>query len=91
MVRWTLNVVKVLLSKGTTHSLSPTMVPASVQREPAQGQGWSCCSQGLLTVHSLPDTLFVSPTLCRPSLSPEAILARAARSTSTPRSTHTLR
>lgn len=35
--------------------------------------------------------LLVSPTPCRPSLSPEAVLARAARSTSTPRSRHTLR
>lgn len=55
------------------------------------GTGWSCCSQGLLTVHSPADTLLVSPTPCRPSPSPEAMLARAARSTSTPRSTHTLR
>lgn len=37
------------------------------------------------------DTLLVSPTPYRPSLSPEAILARAARSTSTPQSRHTLR
>lgn len=55
------------------------------------GTGWSCCSQGLLTVLSPADSLLVSPTLCRPSLSPEAMLARATRSTSTPRSTHTLR
>lgn len=92
MVRWPFKVVKVLLSKGTAFLLFPLCPPpatttahAHVRLEP-RARRLLPPSCGLFPVHSPPlDTLLVWPTLCRLSLSPEAVLARAAGNTSTPR------